>query len=223
MQDCPSNGRGRWQDNCCAPCMTSLRGLGFGIFSLFAAHFLLCDACSGQEPRFAGAGPAVNVSIGYIHLDSEVPSAGMISQNGIASGVTMKFTYWLSIKLEVSYTRTYDAFDLHRHSDMLAYLGGPIVYPLHRKRFSIYAQALIGAARITGVIPESATRYLSGQTNKLAWSVGPGVEAKLSRATVFRLGADYLHAAYFNPGKSMRGQQNIRFIASLAYTLGKFH
>ena len=188
-----------------------------------AASCLLFNglACSGQEPRIAGVGPTVSISVGYAYLNNEIPSAGRISQNGIASGVETDFTRRIGIKLDASYTRTYGAFGLDHHSDVLAYLGGPVVYPVRHKQFAIYAQALIGAARITGVIPESNGTYLSGKTNQLAWSLGPGVDTRLSRSTVLRVGADYLHSSYFAPNRAIQKQGNIRVIISLAYTLGK--
>jgi opacity protein-like surface antigen len=179
-------------------------------------------SCAGQEPRIAGVGPTVSISVGYAYLNNEIPSAGRISQNGIASGVETDFTRRIGIKLDASYTRAYGAFGLDHHSDVLAYLGGPVVYPVRHKRFAIYAQALIGAARITGVISESNGTYLSGKTNQLAWSLGPGVDTRLSRSTVLRVGADYLHSSYFAPNATIQGQGNFRVIISLVYTLGKY-
>jgi hypothetical protein len=202
--------------------MTSSGRLFWGILAISLSNALLTSPrCIGQEPRFPAVGPTVNVSIGYVYLNSEVPSAGRISQNGIASSVETDFTRRIGIKLDASYTRTYGAFGLDHHSDVLAYLGGPVVYPLRHKQFAIYAQALIGAARITGVIPESNGTYLSGRTNQLAWSLGPGVDTRLSRSTVLRVGADYLHSSYFAPNATIQGQGNFRAIFSLVYTLGK--
>jgi len=202
--------------------MTFTAMLRSGILFVLASHIASnSPSCDAQEPRFAGIGPAVSVSIGYAYLNSEVPSAGRISQNGIASGVETDFTRRIGIKLDASYTRTYGAFGLDHHSDVLAYLGGPVVYPVRHKRFAIYAQALIGAARITGVIPENNGTYLSGRTNQLAWSLGPGVDTRLSRSTVLRVGADYLHSSYFAPNATIQGQGNFRAIISLVYTLGK--
>jgi hypothetical protein len=194
----------------------------FGVLAILASFALLSNSrCVGQEPRFPAVGPTVSISVGYAYLNSEIPSAGRISQNGIASGVETDFTRRIGIKLDASYTRTYGAFGLGHHSDALAYLGGPVVYPIRRKRFAIYAQALIGAARITGVIPESNGAYLFGETNMLAWSLGPGVDTRLSRSTVLRIGADYLHSSYFAPNATIQGQGNIRVIISLVHTLGQ--
>jgi hypothetical protein len=202
--------------------MTSSTLLRCGILFALASHIVSnSPSCAAQEPRFAGIGPAVSVSIGYAYLNSEVPSAGRISQNGVASGVTTEFTRRIGIKVETSYTRAYGAFGLDHHGDVLAYLGGPVFYPVRRRRFSIYTHALIGAARITGVIPETNGSFLLGETNRLAWSVGPGVDTRLSRSTVLRVGADYLHSSYFAPNRSIQGQGNTRVIISLVYTLGK--
>jgi hypothetical protein len=85
---------------------------------------------------------------------------------------------------------------------MLAYLGGPVIYPIRRKRFAICTQALFGAARITGVIPESNGTFPLGKTNKFAWSVGPGVDTKLSESTVLRVGADLSTRELLQSGRS---------------------
>ena len=203
--------------------MTLATLLRFGIMFLVALLTVSnSHSCVGQEPRFAGNGPTVSVSIGYTYLNSEIPSAGRISQNGVASGVTTDFTRRMGIKAEVSYTRTYGAFGIDHHSDVLAYLGGPVIYPVRHKRFAIYAQALFGAARITGVIPESSGTFLLGETNKFAWSIGPGLDTRLSRSTSLRVGADYLHGNYFTPAGVIRDQTNVRVITSLVYTFGKY-
>lgn len=202
--------------------MTSSTILRIGILFVLASHIVSnSPSCAGQEPRIAGSGPTVSFSIGYAYLNSEIPSAGRISQNGVASGVTTEFNRRVGIKVEASYTRAYGAFGLDHHSDVLAYLGGPVIYPVRRRRFAIYTQALIGGARITGVIPESNGTFLLGETNKLAWAIGPGVDARLSRSTLLRVGVDYLHSSYFAPNRSIQGQGNIRVVLSLVYRLGK--
>jgi opacity protein-like surface antigen len=202
--------------------MTFSAMLRSGILFVLASHIASnSPSCDAQEPRFPAVGPTVSVTIGYAYLNSEIPSAGRISQNGVASGVEADFTRRIGIKLDASYTRTYGAFGLNHHSDVLAYLGGPVVYPIRRKRFAIYAQALVGAARITGVIPESNGTFLFAETNRLAWSLGPGVDTRLSRSTVLRVAADYLHSSYFAPNATIQGQGNFRVIISLVYTLGK--
>jgi opacity protein-like surface antigen len=173
--------------------MTSSGRLLFGILAILSANALLSSPrCLGQEPRFPAVGPTVSVSVGYAYLNSEIPCAGRISQNGVASGVETDFTRRIGIKLDASYTRTYGAFGLNHHSDVLAYLGGPVVYPVRRRRFAIYTQVLIGGARITGVIPESNGTFLFAETNRLAWAIGLGVDTQLARSTVLRVGADYL-------------------------------
>jgi hypothetical protein len=103
--------------------MTSSGRLKFGILAIFASQILFANpSCSGQEPRIAGIGPTVSISIGYAYLNNEVPSAGRISQNGVSFGVTTEFTRRIGIKAEASYTRAYGAFGVDHHSDVLAYL-----------------------------------------------------------------------------------------------------
>jgi len=59
------------------------------------------------------------------------------------------------------------------------------------------AQALIGAARIMGIIPETNGAYLLPKQTGLV--------------------------SYFNPDRVLHGEENIRFVTSFVYTFGKYH
>jgi opacity protein-like surface antigen len=191
------------------------------ILTLASDLLLLSGRCAAQEPRIAGIGPTVSVSVGYAYLNSGIPSDGRISENGVAAGISTEFTRRFGIKAEISYTRAYGAFDIPHHSDVLALLAGPVIYPVRRQRFAIYGQGLVGAARIAGVIPEGNGSYLLVEVKSSAWSVGAGVDTQLSRSTVLRTGVDYLRASYLTPTRLIRGQGNTRALISLVYTFGK--
>lgn len=202
--------------------MTGLSWPRLGIVATLASHILLVSSGSvAQEPRIAGLGPAVTVSVGYAYLNSEIPSAGRISENGVATSVATEFTRRFGIKAEISYTRTYGAFGIPHHSDVLAYLAGPVIYPVRRKRFAIYGEGLVGAARIVGVVPQKNGLYLFAYVQNPAWALGAGVETPLSRSIALRTGVDYFRASYFTPANLIRGQGNTRALISLVYTFGK--
>src|SRR5207302_2068912 len=118
-----------------------------------------------KETRVAAKGPVVRVSIGYAYLNSEIPSVGRISENGVATGIAVDFTDRFGIKVESSYTRTYGAFGLPHHSDVLALMAGPVIYPVRRPRFAMYAEGLVGGTRIVGVVPEKQ-RFLPTRRSK---------------------------------------------------------
>jgi hypothetical protein len=202
--------------------MTAITLPTFGVFvALLSQIFFESSPCVAQQPRVAAIGPVVSVSIGYAYLNSEIPSVGRISENGVATAIAADFTRRFGIKVEGSYTRTYGAFGLPHHSDVLALLAGPVIYPVRRPRFAIYAEGLVGATRIVGVVPENIDSYLLAEVKSSAWSVGAGVETPLTRSTVFRSGVDYLRASYLTPASRISGQGNTRVTVSLVYTFGK--
>jgi opacity protein-like surface antigen len=186
-------------------------------------NFVLAPAPgAGQEPRIAGTGPTVNFGLGYTYLNAQVPAAGRISEQGLAAGLTTDFTNRIGIRLEATYTRNYGAFGLPRHNDVLAYLAGPVFYPVRHRRFAVYGETLFGAARVAGATVASHSSDISGGwTNDFAWSAGGGVEAGVSRAWTVRTGADYLQAKFFSPNGAIHGQGNVRIIVSLVYAIGK--
>src|SRR5437879_10234053 len=101
--------------------MTGITLPTFGIIMILLSEILFASSPGvAQEPRVAAKGPVVRVSIGYAYLNSEIPSVGRISENGVATGIAVDFTDRFGIKVESSYTRTYGAFGLPHHSDVLA-------------------------------------------------------------------------------------------------------
>jgi len=202
--------------------MTGITLPTFGIVVILLSEILFASSpCIAQGPRVAATGPVVSVSIGYAYLNSEIPSVGRISENGVATGISADFTDRFGIKVESSYTRTYGAFGLPRHSDVLALMAGPVIYPVRRPRFAMYAEGLVGGTRIEGVVPENNGSYLLVEVKSFAWAVGAGVETPLTRSTVFRTGVDYLRASYLTPARFLSGQGNVRATVSLVYTFGK--
>jgi opacity protein-like surface antigen len=178
--------------------------------------------CFAQEPRIAGVGPTMSVSVGYVYLSAEVPNANRISERGVATSFTIDFTRFLGVKAEASYTRSYGAFGLPHHNDALAYLAGPIVYPVRCKRFAAYGDTLFGAVRVVGMVAHPTEFGITGgMVNHFAWSLGGGVETALSPSIAARTGADYLHASFFVPNGNIRPQGNLRAMTSLVYTFGK--
>ncbi len=202
--------------------MTAISLPTLGIIVVLLSQILFVSSpCVAQEPRVAAKGPVVSVSIGYAYLNSEIPSVGRISENGVSTGIAADFTDRFGIKVESSYTRTYCAFGRPHHSDVLALMAGPVIYPVRRPRFAMYAEGLVGGTRIVGVVPENNGSYLLVEVKSSAWAVGAGVETPLTRSTVFRTGVDYLRASYLTPARLVSGQGNARVTVSLVYTFGK--
>lgn len=174
-----------------------------------------------QAPAFTAKGPQVTVAAGYEYVNLPMAPSSHVSLNGADLSLTVDVNARIGIKLDVGYARAANALDSGRHADLLSYLIGPTVYPLRRRKWAAYAQALIGASRITGPVPlATGTLSVGGYANKLSWALGGGIEYKLSTAFSFRGGADYLHTVYFSPSRTITGQSDLRTVASIVFAFG---
>jgi hypothetical protein len=178
-----------------------------------------------QGPARPAKAPLFDVGAGYSYVNIGLGS-NRVSLNGADLNLSGYFSPYWGIKFDLGYARDNNVFNTGHNSDILSYLGGPVIYPYRGKRLALYGEALFGAARVTGPIPAAGGALLvRGYANKFAWAAGGGVEYKLGyrffRSLTLRAGADYLHTAYFTPAPSIAGQNDARIIANLVYTFGK--
>jgi|HubBroStandDraft_6_1064221.scaffolds.fasta_scaffold139856_2 opacity protein-like surface antigen len=174
-----------------------------------------------QNPIFAGHGPVIEAGLGYSYANVGVPSLDRVSMHGVDGSVNADFSRRFGVKLDVGYVRGFDVFGTNHHADILSYMAGPVFYPIRKKRFSVYTEALFGGARETGVNFTSSGQTITGFTNKFAWQAGGGVEYRISRMFAVRFGADYMHTSFYNSEVTITGQNNVRAVASLVYTFGE--
>jgi hypothetical protein len=192
------------------------------LLALFAT--ISPKAVLAQGPATPARAPLFDLGAGYSYVNIALGN-NRVSLNGADANLSAYVsTYW-GIKLDVGYARDNNVFNTGHNSDLISYMGGPVIYPYRGRRFAVYTEALFGAARVTGPIPAAGgTLLIRGYANKFAWAAGGGIEYKLGRrffrSLTFRAGADYLHAAYFTPTPSIAGQSDARIIANLVYTFG---
>jgi hypothetical protein len=183
--------------------------------------FLVSLGARAQGPVIAGAAPVLEAGFGYSYVDANVPSIGKLGMNGVQGIVNGDFSRHFGVKLEVSYSRTYDAFHSGRTADMLTYLGGPVFYPFRGRKTNVYTHLLLGAARQTGVNFEPNGQIVLGYVNQFAWAGGAGFQRRLTTSWSVRIGADYMRTAFFNTNVAVQRQSNLRGSASLIYTFGE--
>lgn len=178
---------------------------------------LYSGSARAQGPIAAGAGPSMNVSLGPSYVSMGMNSSSRVALNGLDAGAEVGFLTRIGIKLDAGYARAWNVFGSGRHSDILDYLGGPIVHISRRKAFAAYLQGLVGGARITGPVPLAGVKFGTGYANKLAWGAGLGAEHRFSDGLAFRVGGDYLHTAFFSSSGTLQGQTDFRTVASIVY------
>lgn len=188
---------------------------------LSVVMLLLLPAARAQGPIIAGNAPVIEGGFGYSYVDSKVPSQGTLGMNGVQGIFNMDFGRHFGGKLDVGYSRVFDAFQSGRSADMLTYMGGPVFYPVRRRNMNIYAHLLLGGARQTGVNYEPNGQEVLGYVNKFAWAGGAGFEQRVTTSWSIRIGADYLRTAFFNENVAVVGQSNLRGSVSLMYTFGE--
>lgn len=195
--------------------------------TLFLCLLLVSShAANGQEPKAAAIGlqPELKTGIGIAYLDFDVAPLARKRLLGVTSEMSLDLSPKVGVEAEVGYLRASNVFGTGRHSDILTYLAGPIWYPT-RRRFQPYVHGLVGLARVTGPFPVGplANEELAhGMANKLAWELGAGVEFRVHGPIRMRIGADYLHSAYYGPLIQIRGQSSVRMTATIEYVFGAY-
>jgi hypothetical protein len=180
----------------------------------------LASQVRAQGPVMAGVAPVLEWGIGYWYMKSDVPSQGNMPMNGVLLSGSGDLNVHFGAKLEVGYSRSFDAFQTGRSADILTYMGGPVFYPVRRGKFDIHAQVLLGGARETGVNFESDGTLVRGYVNHLAWAGGAGFQYRISPALSLRPEVEYLRTSFFNSNVAIQGQPNLRASLSLIYTFG---
>jgi len=181
---------------------------------------LLAPRAAGQVPVVSGTGPVIEGNFGFEYLGQQVPSSSRVPMYGVDSGLTVGVSRRFGVRLDVGYARAGNVFSSGHHSDVLSYLAGPVFYPTSSPRMATYVELLAGGARVTGATPDGSGGHILGYANKFAWAGGAGLEMRTRASLAFRVGADYLHTAYFDPNIAVKGEGSIRGVASVMYYFG---
>lgn len=192
----------------------------FKILLLLVALGLASQA-RAQGPVIAGVAPVFEGGIGYSYVKSTVPSQGNLAMKGVVASASGDLNSHFGVKLEVGYSRSFDAFQTGRAADILTYMGGPVFYPIRRRKFDFHAQLLAGGARETGVNFESDGTLVRGYVNHFAWEGGAGFQFRMSEAFSLRPEVEYLRTSFFNSNVVIQGHTNLRTTLNLVYTLGR--
>lgn len=182
----------------------------------------LASQARAQGPVVAGVAPVFEGGVGYSYLQSNIPSQGNLTiKRGALLSASGDLSPRFGVKLEVGYSRSFDAFQTGRVADLLTYMGGPVFYAVRRQKFDIHVQALAGGARETGVNFESDGTLIRGYVNHFAWAGGAGFQYRISSAFSLRPEIEYLRTAYFSSSATIQGQTNLRASVSMIYTFGR--
>jgi len=181
----------------------------------------LASQVRAQGPIVAGVAPVFEGGIGYLYMKSTVPSQGNLAMKGVLVSVSGDLNARFGAKLQVGYSRSFDAFQTGRTADILTYMVGPVFYPVRRPKFDIHAQVLLGGARETGVNFEGDGTLVRGFVNHPAWAGGVGLQYRISPAVSLRPEVEYLRTSFFNSNVAIQGQPNLRASFSMIYTFGR--
>jgi hypothetical protein len=176
---------------------------------------------TAQVPTPVANAHSVNASLGYSNMALPAVPSSRIILNGAEASATVDFRPRLAARVDLGYVRASNVFGSGHHSDVLSYLVGPVLYPSSHKGLRTYIQGLIGGARVAGPVPLAGGGLATGFVNKLSRGGGGGLESELSSSFALRVGADYLHTAFFSPTGPIRGQNDVRSGVSIVYFGGR--
>ena len=180
----------------------------------------MASQARAQGPVVAGVAPVVDGGIGYTYMNSNVPSEGTLAMKGLLFSGSKDLNAHFGVKLEVGYSRSFDAFQTGRSADILSYMAGPVFYPVRHSKFDIHAQVLLGGARETGVNFATDGTLLRGYVNHFAWAGGAGFQYRISETLALRPEVEYIRTSFFNSNMAFQGQTNLRPSLSVIYTFG---
>lgn len=184
---------------------------------------LVVQPARAQMPLAAGKSLAFDASFGFEYTQMTVPGSGKTGMAGPKVTFTADLHPRLGVKVDVAYQRSEYLFGSGHHNDAFTYMGGPVFYALRKRYALVYAQALIGGARVAGVNNWQYGGYSLGFVNKPAWSFGLGVQHKITPATALRLQADYLHTSFFDVAAEVKGSYSLSGSLALVYEFGRGH
>ena len=188
---------------------------------LFLVLLGFASRAHAQGPVVAGVAPVIDWGVGYTYTQSTVPSEGSMAMKGILVTGSGDLNAHFGVKLELGYSRSFDAFQTGRKADILSYMAGPVIYPVRRSKFDIHGQILVGGARETGVNFESDGTLVRGYVNHFAWAGGAGFQYRITPAFSLRPEVEYLRTSFFNSNAAIQGQTNLRASVSMIYTFGR--
>ena len=188
---------------------------------LLLAMVSLASEARAQGPLIAGVAPVLDGGIGYSYVQARVPSQGNLAMKGILLSASGDLNAHFGVKVEIGYSRSWDAFQTGRVADTLTYMAGPAFYPIRRSRYDIHVHALVGGARVTGVTFENNGTLVRGYVNHLGWAGGAGFQVRISPAMALRPEVEYVRTSFFNPNVAFQGQTDLQTTMSLVYTFGR--
>ncbi len=190
-------------------------------FLLLLVMLGLASQGRAQEPVISGVAPVIEWGIGYSYMKSDVPTQGNLLMKGVVVSGSRDLNTHFGLKLQVGYSRSFDAFQTGRTADVLTYMGGPVFYAIRRSKFDLHVQVLGGGARETGVNFESDGTLVRGFVNHFAWAGGAGFQYRITSAISVRPEVEYLRTSFFNSDVAIQGQTNLRTTLSMIYTFGR--
>jgi opacity protein-like surface antigen len=191
------------------------------ISALLLAALALIPRAQAQGPLWAGAGPVIEAGLGYTYTNVDIPAYKSLPMNGVDASINGDFSRHFGVKLDLGYSRAFDAFGSGRSADMVTYMGGPVFYPIRTRRWLVYGELLAGGSRETGVNYTSDGRQITGFANEFAWAGGAGIQYRMTQSLSLRVGGDYLRTQFFNSEVGLEKQGNLRSGVSIVYTFGE--
>jgi opacity protein-like surface antigen len=189
-------------------------------WQLVLALMLLPAAAFAQFPVTAGHSPIVTASLGYSYLTLPIPSSTRIDLAGVGASITAEFRTRFGAKADFNYVQTENTLGTGQRSSVMSYMLGPMYYPVHSERLTLYVQALAGESRVTSIVPVGVGGYDIGNVAGPSWAIGAGIEHNISASIAIRMETDYLHTSYLNSTALFIGQSDLRLASSLVYRWG---
>lgn len=184
---------------------------------------ILIPSAKGQSPTPAGFSTVIEAAGGYEYVSLGLPSGSRENLHGFDVNVTAHIRRSFALRADGGYALGTNLYGRGNRPSILSYMGGPVVYPIQHKSWSVYGQALVGGALVSGTVPANGGGYFTGSLNRFAWAAGMGVQFRDTSAISYRLGGDFVRASFVNSVPQIQAANSYRVVASVVYVFGHRH
>jgi hypothetical protein len=197
--------------------MRTIEKVCFFGFVMVASAFAQSRLQSSPSP--AVAGPAFDLSVGYIYLKMPIPSAGNANFNGLDFSGNIGLSSRWGATLDSSYLYTSDVLNTKHQGYVLSFRGGPAFYPVSHGNTRLFVHALAGASLVDGAVPISANEDFHGWLLRPSYAFGGGVEHPVSAQLGVRVIGDYVRTSFYDSAGAAQPQNNLQLSVNFVFRL----
>jgi Outer membrane protein beta-barrel domain len=159
--------------------------------------------------------PEFEASGSFSYVRAHGTNSGAFNLNGGSGGLTYNVRHWFAVVANVGAYR-FEGLPSGISSNMYTYAAGPRINFRNNRHCTRFAQALVGAGRLT-----AASGGLHASENSVVLLAGAGIDLPISHGFAIRAGEiDYLLTRFALSNGSSATENNLRVSFGVVFRFG---